>query len=129
MKHEWRKHEKKFYLPKSKPELITIPEFKFIMIDGKGNPNLEDFKERIAALYSLAYTIKILPRKGFTPLGYFDYTVYPLEGVWDLTEVGRRQAKLDKGELIYTIMIRQPNFVTKIYTKALEILKKRIIII
>lgn len=126
MKHEWRKHEKKFYIPKEKPELITIPEFKFIMIDGKGNPNLEDFKARVSALYSLAYTIKMLPRKGLTPLGYFDYTVYPLEGVWDLTEKGRKQDKIDKDELLYTIMIRQPEFVIKeVFTKALEMLQKK----
>ena len=28
MKHEWRKHEKEYYLPKTKPQLIKIPEFK-----------------------------------------------------------------------------------------------------
>ena len=36
MKHEYRKHEKGLYLPKTKPELITVPKQKFIMIDGKG---------------------------------------------------------------------------------------------
>ena len=33
MKHEYRKHEKGLYLPKTKPELITVPKQKFIMID------------------------------------------------------------------------------------------------
>jgi hypothetical protein len=26
------------------------------------------------------------PKKGMAPEGYFDYTVYPLEGVWDIME-------------------------------------------
>ncbi len=47
MKHEWRKHEKNFYMPKQKPEIITVPEQKFLMTSGKGNPNDEDFSERI----------------------------------------------------------------------------------
>ncbi len=25
MKHEWKKNEKQFYLPKNKPELISVP--------------------------------------------------------------------------------------------------------
>ena len=47
MKHEWRKHEKKLYIPKQKPELVSIPEQKFFMIEGKGNPNSEEYSEKI----------------------------------------------------------------------------------
>ncbi len=39
MKLEWKKDEKQFYLPKSKPELIRIPKFNFFTIEGNGNPN------------------------------------------------------------------------------------------
>ena len=35
MKYEWRKQEKNLYLPKQKPELITVPEQKFFMIKEK----------------------------------------------------------------------------------------------
>lgn len=31
MKHEWRKSEKTLYLPKTKPELVVVPEFQKIM--------------------------------------------------------------------------------------------------
>ena len=37
-KHEWKKKEKALYLPKNKPEVIDIPEFKFITIEGEGSP-------------------------------------------------------------------------------------------
>ena len=47
MKHEWRKKEKNVYLPKTKPELITIPEFQFVTINGKGNPNDAFFADGI----------------------------------------------------------------------------------
>ena len=114
------------YLPKQKPELISIPEQKFIMIEGKGNPNSDEFSERIKVLYSLAYAIRMMPKNGYTPEGYFEYTVYPLEGLWDLTKKGRTLETLDKDELLYTIMIRQPDFVTKqVVEKAFEIVRKK----
>jgi len=112
MKYEWRKKDKEMYLPKGKPQIVSVPNFKFFMIDGKGNPNSEEFSEAIGVLYSLAYAIKMLPKKGLVPEGYFDYTVFPLEGVWDLAEEARTLCSLDKNSLIYTIMIRQPDFVT-----------------
>lgn len=112
MKYEWKKQEKELYLPKNKPEIFTVPNFKFFMINGKGNPNDEEFFEAIGVLYSLAYAVKMMPKKGKTPEGYFDYSVYPLEGVWDLAEEARALDILDKNSLIYTIMIRQPDFVT-----------------
>ncbi len=37
-------------------------------------------------LYSLAYAVKMSPKAGMAPEGYREYTVYPLEGVWDLNE-------------------------------------------
>ncbi|MBU3088770.1 GyrI-like domain-containing protein [Clostridium gasigenes] len=126
MKHEWRRHEKEYYIPKEKPALVDIPEFKFFMIKGKGNPNSEEFSEAIGVLYSLAYAIKMMPKNGYTPEGYFEYTVYPLEGIWGLTEVGKKQKILNKDEFIYKIMIRQPDFVTEeLIVKAMEIVKKK----
>lgn len=126
MKHEWRKHEKEFYMPKEKPVLVEIPKFKFFTIKGQGNPNSEEFSEAIGVLYSLAYAIRMMPKNGCMPEGYFEYTVYPLEGFWDLTEEGRKQEVLNKEELVYTIMIRQPDFVTEeLAMKAMEILKKK----
>lgn len=126
MKHEWRKHEKNLYVPKQKPELIYVPEQKFLMIDGEGNPNNNEFSERVKVLYSLPYVIRMMPKRGYTPEGYFEYTVYPLEGLWDLTEKGRKLDRLNKDELLYTIMIRQPDFVTEeVVDKAFEIARKK----
>ena len=113
MKFEWKKHAKELYLPKNKPAIVTVPDFKFFMLEGKGNPNSKDFSEAIGVLYSLSYTLKMLPKKGIVPEGYFDYTVFPLEGIWDLAEEARGLEVLDKDSLIYTIMIRQPDFVTE----------------
>ncbi len=114
MKHEWRKHEKDIYLPKSKPVVVDIPEFKFFTIEGEGNPNDAAFGEYIGVLYSLSYAVKMSPKKGLAPDGYRDYTVYPLEGVWDLNEEAKKNFTgiLNKDDLVYKIMIRQPDFVS-----------------
>ncbi len=112
LKYEWKKQEKEFYLPKAKPETVVVPKFKFFMLNGKGNPNNAEFSEAVAVLYSLSYAVKMLPKKSPTPVGYFDYTVYPLEGIWDLAQEARTLEVLDKDSLIYTIMIRQPDFVS-----------------
>lgn len=126
MKFEWKKQEKNLYLPKEKPDLITVPQQKFFMISGKGNPNDEEFSEKIGILYSLAYAVRMMPKQGYTPDGYFEYTVYPLEGIWDLTEEGKQSNILNKDELLYTIMIRQPDFVTQeIVNKVFENVRKK----
>jgi len=126
MKFEWKKQEKDLYLPKEKPDLMTVPQQKFFMISGKGNPNDEEFSEKIGILYSLAYAVRMMPKQGYTPDGYFEYTVYPLEGIWDLTEEGKQSNTLNKDELLYTIMIRQPDFVTQeIVNKAFENVRKK----
>lgn len=114
-KHEWRKAEKELYLPKPKAEFVDVPEFNFLSIQGEGNPNAPDFAERIQALYPCCYSIK-MGLKNLKLNNYSDFTVYPLEGLWDLNEEGRKnysQFGLNKDHLIYTLMIRQPDFVNE----------------
>jgi hypothetical protein len=113
MKYEWRKQEKTLYLPKGEAEKVTVPAMNFFTVKGKENPNDESFGEYIKVLYSLAYGVRMSPKSGMEPPGYFEYTVYPLEGVWDLSEKGRAEynGTLDKDELVFTLMIRQPDFV------------------
>jgi len=70
MKHEWKKHEKGIYVPKNKPEFVNIPEFKFFMIQGSGNPNDDFFAEYIGVLYLLSFAVKMSPKAGIAPENY-----------------------------------------------------------
>ena len=93
---------------------------------GKGNPNQEGFRTDVEALYTLSYGIRMLPKKGVTPEGFVEYTVFPLEGIWDLDEEGRKMKELNKDHLIYKLMIRQPEFVTEdLFQKVLETARKK----
>jgi hypothetical protein len=128
MKHEWKKNEKQFYLPKNKPELISIPKFNFFTIEGKGNPNDNFFAEYIGVLYSLSYGVKMSPKKGIEPKGYFNYTVYPLEGIWNLSEDAKKlfDGTINKNDLVFKLMIRQPDFVESNFAmQILEHTKKK----
>ena len=126
MKYEWKKQEKDIYLPKSKPELVNIKEAKYFCIKGKGNTNNKEFSDKISVLYQLSYTVKMMPKKGYTPNGYFEYSVYPLEGLWDITDKGKNSDTFNKNELLYTIMIKQPDFVDEdIFNRAVDIVKMK----
>lgn len=117
MKYEWRKKEKALYLPPTRPVAISVPCLRYFVMRGQGNPNSPQFGEYIEALYAASYAVRMSYKRGLEPEGFYEYTVYPLEGVWDLTEKGRAQydGKVDKDELVFTLMIRQPDFVTPDY--------------
>lgn len=129
MKHEWRKKEKGIYFPKNKPEFINIPSYKFLTIKGEGNPNKPFFSEYIGVLYALSYAIKMTLKKRETkPPAYQDYTVYPLEGVWDISEEAKKtfSGKVNKDDFVFKLMIRQPDFVEEtFYQEMLELTKQK----
>ena len=114
MKYEWRKKEKEIYLPPSKPVLIDVPRYKYYTISGNGNPNSSFFGECIEALYATSYAIRMSYKKGLEPKNFYEYTVYPLEGIWDISEKAKQSfdGRIDKDELVFTLMIRQPDFVS-----------------
>lgn len=110
MKYDWRKEEKELYAPKTKPQVQLVPKQKYIKIKGEGNPNEQEFADRVEALYALAYGIRMAPRNGVDIEGYYDYGVYPLEGIWSTKNP---DDVYDKSKYTYTIMIRQPDFVNQ----------------
>lgn len=125
MKYEWKKSEKNLYGAKQTPKLTEVPAQKFIAIKGEGDPNKEDFSNRVSALYSLAYSIKMLFKSVMKDEAHSeitDFVVYPLEGVWEKPD----GEKLDKSRLKYKIMIKQPDFITQeIFKRAMENIKKK----
>lgn len=114
MAFDYKKEYKEFYLPKSKPEIIEIPEMNFIAVRGKGDPNEEDgeYKRALNLLYGIAFTIKMSYKGNRKIDGYFQYVVPPLEGLWSQEDVDEIDyARKDKFEWIS--LIRLPDFVTK----------------
>jgi len=109
-KIEYKKHFKQLYMPKDMPNIIDVPKMSFICVEGSGDPNGEEFSKNIEILYALSYAVKMSYKSKDVPAGYYEYTVFPLEGVWDL--VDKNLPHTNKDNLKYNIMIRQPDFLT-----------------
>ena len=114
MAFDYKKEYKEFYMPKNKPEIVTVPPMNYLAVRGKGDPNEEDgeYKKAIELLYGIAYTIKMSKRSDHRIEGYFDYVVPPLEGFWWQDGIeGVDYAHKDAFSWIS--VIRLPDFVTK----------------
>lgn len=61
MAFDFKKEYKEFYMPKNKPEIVTVPQANYIAVRGKGNPNEIDgaYQKAISILYAVAYTLKM----------------------------------------------------------------------
>ena len=112
-KYEWRKTEKEFYLAKTVPAAIDVPPMNYFVVDGAGSPDSEEFQAVVGLLYTLSYTIRMMPKSGWTPPDYQEYTVFPLEGIYRMNaDTWTPGSEFDKSKLQYRLMIRQPRFVT-----------------
>lgn len=121
VKYDLRREMREFYLPPA-GEIVTlkVPKMKFLMIDGKGAPEGTTFQESIQAMYGLAYTLKFRVKK---TLGK-DYPVMPLEGLWWMKGGGFDMTK--RKEWLWTLMIMEPEFVTKaLVQEAAEELRRK----
>jgi len=121
-KIDLRKELKQLYSPSAKePELIKVPKFNFLMIDGGGAPESPEFQAAIQAIYNTAYTIKFM----FKFEKKIDYPVMALEGLWWLKQgepfqIGRRE------DWCWTLMILQPKVVTgTIIAKTIKKIKQK----
>ncbi|WP_132944404.1 GyrI-like domain-containing protein [Tumebacillus sp. BK434] len=123
-KIDYKKDFKQLYLPKTVPEIVEVPNMQFLMVSGAGDPNGAVFAEAVEALYSLSYAVRMSYKSDDVPAGYYEYTVFPLEGVWDL--IDRTKPVTDKSNLKYTMMIRQPDFLTEaLFQRFLEQTKRK----
>lgn len=123
-KLEYKKVFKDLYLPPSKPTIIDVPPIKFAVIRGEGDPNGDAFAQATEALYAFSYAVKMSYKSDDVPEGFYDYTVFPLEGEWDL--VDKSKSSKDKSNYAYAIMIRQPDFLTdELFERFIKVAKKK----
>jgi hypothetical protein len=121
-KLDYKREYKEYYSPSSSvPEIVDVPSFKFLMIDGIGmNFENGDSQSAIQALFGVSFKVKFLAKK----LQGIDYVVMPLEGLWwadDLDDFvnGNRE------KWQWTYMIMQPEFITaELVQAAIKEIKK-----
>src|SRR5512146_1773434 len=103
---------KPLYAPSAKhPSIVEVPDLAFVMIDGRGAPGAEAYREALQALYSSAYTLKFSLKKADPDR---DFKVMPLEGLWWVEGAPPRLDELqaDRDSWSWTMMIAVPDFVT-----------------
>ena len=114
MAFDFKKEYKEFYMPKNKPEIVTVPKANYIAVRGKGNPNEIDgaYQKAISILYAVAYTLKMSYKTEHKIEGFFEYVVPPLEGFWWQDNVDGIDYA-DKAVFNWISVIRLPEFITK----------------
>jgi hypothetical protein len=120
---DFKTTEKDLYQPKTTPSIIDVPEIIFIAVDGKGDPNTSvEYAAAVDLLYGLSYAIKMGNK------GVLAYVVPPLEGFWSVADdfKGGGATVSDKGKFVWTMLIRQPDFVTtEVFENAKSALSKK----
>ena len=114
MAFDFKKEYKEFYMPKNKPEIVTVPQANYIAVRGKGNPNEIDgaYQKAISILYAVAYTLKMSYKTEHKIEGFFEYVVPPLEGFWWQDNVDGIDYA-DKAAFNWISVIRLPEFITQ----------------
>ena len=113
-KLDLRKQYKWLYNSSAKKvEYVDVPSLLFVRADGTvpagvGPSDSPDFREAVAALYGISYTLKFMVKKrADNPI---DYPVMFLEGLW-VTE-SRTYDTAAREAMDFTVMIMQPDFIT-----------------
>ena len=114
MAFDYKKEHKELYMPKNKPEILTVPKMNYIAVRGKGNPNEKGgaYQNAISVLYAVAYTLKMSYKTDYKIEGFFEYVVPPLEGFWWQEDTDGVDYT-DKSKFNWISVIRLPGFVSQ----------------
>ncbi len=103
-----KKEYKEQYAGSSKRiDIVDVPEYNFIMVDGVGNPSISEFKLKSKVLKTISREIK-------EELKYQDiiYTTSPLEGLWDTYD--NSHFDVTRKQMIkFTLMMAQPKLLNE----------------
>lgn len=108
-KVDFKKLHSDLYRPSVKKiEVVEVPEFNFVKVNGAGPPGNDAYADACAWLFSTSYGLKFLSKNTLAK----DYVVMPLEGLWwadDFTAYADNR----RDEWLWTLMIMQPDWITQ----------------
>lgn len=122
-KLDLKKAQKHLYAPSAREAVVVeVPPANFIMVDGRGDPNTSrEYAEAVEALFTVAYALKYAVKKSSLAV---DYTVMPLEGLWWTDDMATFSVA-NKAAWKWTMMIRQPELITRSIVQAVVVEVKR----
>lgn len=89
--------------------IVDVPELRYLMVDGHGDPNGPAFAEALEVLYPVAYGLKLASRR---ELGR-DYAVMPLEGLWWADDMASFTVARDKASWHWTLLSLVPDWIER----------------
>lgn len=122
-KIDLKKENKELYNPSKKEvSILAVPKMNFLMIDGEGDPNTsQEYQDAMETIFPVSYKVKFISKKEKSQ----DYVVMPLEGLWWVDDMENFNIE-DKSNWKWTVMIRQPDFITKsMINDAIEEIEKK----
>jgi hypothetical protein len=122
-KIDLKKENKEFYYPSTLDvSVVDMPEMKFLMIDGQGDPNTsEEYQNAMETIFPVSYKTKFISKKEKSQ----DYVVMPMEGLWWADNMEEFSTD-DRSSWKWTVMIRQPDFINQsMINQAIKELEKK----
>src|SRR5438132_8587388 len=94
------------YVAPADPVLVMVKPARYLAIQGRGEPGGDAFQAAVAALYNVAFTVKITRKAAGR-----DYAVSKLEGLW--WGKGKEGKFLDqpKSNWLWQLLIRVPDWI------------------
>lgn len=86
---------------------VAVPELRYLMVDGHGDPDTAAYAHAVEALYPVAYALKFASKR---ELGR-DYVVMPLEGLWWAEDMAAFTTRRDTSRWEWTLMMMVPDWI------------------
>ena len=110
-KLDLRKADPNYYSAKKNPELKDLDSYYYLSLQGKGDPQGDEFLNAIDQLYAVAYAVKFNCKAQD-----MDFIVPKMEGFWWIEgglAAQHKFAETPADEWYWKIVIRMPDFVEK----------------
>lgn len=108
MKVDFKKELASYRAKRGAFEIIEVPPLRYLMVDGQGDPNAQEFADAITTLYSIAYPLKFMSKREQGR----DYVVMPLEALWWAEDLATFTDERDKSRWEWTAMILTPDWIS-----------------
>ena len=108
----YKLHQAEYIAPR-KPALLVIKPAVYLAVTGQGAPASAEFQEKIGAIYSVAFTIKMTKK-----FAGQDYKVCHLEGLWSAGQASANLLAQPPETWNWKLLIRVPEFIRSADVKA-----------
>lgn len=108
MKIDLKKQISAYTAPRGSFEIIDVPPLRYLMIDGHGDPNAQEYADAIATIFPVAYKLKFFSKRELDR----DYVVMPLEALWWSDDMASFTTDRDKSRWDWTALNLVPDWIT-----------------